>query len=290
MSMLQQLRDAAGKLNPKEVRDEANQPIAVRLRASSERGYDELFRFLLPDSYSEGRRRHAASQIYLDGETAPPKPFDLTLVERGVPAMPDEFVYHPNQEEKLVREILEQRASVAVPLARSFAPFREEYSRNLVRRISLENAMFALATAVPNIAPFLGLVWAPGEFASGTALLTLNQIRMIFLLGGANDRQVGYSEQKSEIASVITGAFGWRAVARELVGKIPAGGGLLPKAAIAYAGTWVVGSSIERLYRIGYGYTRQERSTAYSDAFERGRELAGNLLSRARAKGAAGGR
>ena len=49
----------------------------------------------------------------------------------------------------------------------------------------------------------------------------------------------------------MLGAFGWRALARELVGKIPMGGGLIPKAAIAYAGTRVVGLSLERLYRIG---------------------------------------
>ena len=78
-------------------------------------------------------------------------------------------------------------------------------------------------------------------------------------LAGASDRPVGYREQKAEIASVLVGAFGWRAIARELVGNIPLGGGLLPKAAIAYAGTRVVGMSMERYYRIGYGYTSEER-------------------------------
>ncbi len=279
MSILQQIRDAAGKLNPSEVRDEANRDVRLRLKASSEAGYDAMFRWLMPDTLTADRRRKVAGLIHLEGEPNPPKHFDLTLVEPGVPAGPDEFVFRRGHEQELAKEILAARESVAVALARNFAPLREEYSRNLIRRISAENAMFSLATAIPNIAPFMSLIWAPGEFASDTALLTLNQIRMIFLLGAANDRNVGYGEQKSEIASVITGAFGWRAVARELVGKIPVGGGLLPKAAIAYAGTWVVGSSIERLYRMGYGYTRRERSEAYSEAFNRGKEVAGSLLN-----------
>jgi len=61
---------------------------------------------------------------------------------------------------------------------------------------------------------------------------------------------VGYRQQKSEIAGVIAGAFGWRAIARQLIGKIPFGGGLIAKAAVAYAGTRVVGLSLERLYSL----------------------------------------
>ena len=76
----------------------------------------------------------------------------------------------------------------------------------------------------------------------------------------------------------MLGAFGWRALARELVGKIPMGGGLLPKAAIAYAATQVEGLSLERYYRIGSTYTRAERRAAYGDALERGKTLAGNMM------------
>ena len=50
-----------------------------------------------------------------------------------------------------------------------------------------------------------------------------------------------------------------RAIARELIGKVPFGGGLIPKAAIAYAATFALGLSMERLYRLGYGFTRDER-------------------------------
>jgi hypothetical protein len=101
---------------------------------------------------------------------------------------------------------------------------------------------------------------------------------MAFILAAANDRDVGYGEQKGEIGSIVLGAFGWRAIARELVGKIPAGAGLIPKAAIAYAGTRVVGLSLERFYRLGQAYTREERRVAYEDALERGKRLTSALL------------
>ena len=40
----------------------------------------------------------------------------------------------------------------------------------------------------------------------------------------------------------------------------------------------MAGLSLERLYRLGYGFTRAERRTAYEDAFENGKQIAGMLL------------
>jgi hypothetical protein len=57
---------------------------------------------------------------------------------------------------------------------------------------------------------------------------------------------------------------------------------LIPKAAIAYAGTWTAGVSLERVYRIGYGLTRKERKAAWEEAFEKGREIAAQLMARVR--------
>jgi hypothetical protein len=104
------------------------------------------------------------------------------------------------------------------------------------------------------------------------------------MLAAASDRKVGYREQRAEIASLFAGAFGWRAIARELAGKIPMGGGLIPKAAIAFAGTYVVGASLERYYRVGYGYTPEERRAAYDQALERGKEIAAGLVRKVAGK------
>ena len=142
-----------------------------------------------------------------------------------------------------------------------------------------ENALFCLATALPDVVPSIfSLPWAVGAYGSDAVFLTVNQIRMSFLLAAASDRPIGYREQRSEIASIAASSFGWRALARELVGKIPLGGGLIPKAAIAWAGTFALGLSMERLYRLGYGFSREERGAVYKEAFQHGREVAGLLL------------
>jgi len=184
-----------------------------------------------------------------------------------------------------LRRILRRRDDLLLPLARQFYPFRKPAAQHIIRSIAKENAVFCLATALPDVVPLVSWIpWAVGEFGSDAAFLTMNQIRMSFLLAALSDRTPGYREQRSEIASMVAGAFGWRALARELVGKIPFGGGLLPKAGIAWTATFVIGLSLERLYRLGYGYTRAERRAAYEDAYDNGRQIAGMLLDGLRKK------
>jgi hypothetical protein len=43
-----------------------------------------------------------------------------------------------------------------------------------------------------------------------------------------------------------------------------------------------VGLSLERLYRLGYGFTRDERKAVYEEAFQHGKEIAGMLLDSVR--------
>jgi len=88
-----------------------------------------------------------------------------------------------------------------------------------------------------------------------------------------------FMTQKSEIAAVIGSAFGWRALARQLVGKIPFGAGLVAKAAVAYAGTRVLGLSLDRFYSIGFTYTRAERDRLYTDAFHQGKKIAAKMIA-----------
>jgi hypothetical protein len=167
---------------------------------------------------------------------------------------------------------------VELALGRTLPQFREPVARRIVQRVSKENALFALVTALPNMLPsFIELPWALGEFATDTAFLTMNQIRMALMMAALNDRETGYGEQKIQIATIVGGAFGWRALARELVGKIPLGGGLIPKAGIAFAGTWLVGMGLERVNRTGVLLTRQEKKQTFAEGFGRGTEVAREL-------------
>ena len=280
--MLTQVREAISNLNPHDVRDIADRPFALELYAADNPGYWKMERFFVPAEASVERRAEIRRVIFRAGEANAPS--IIRIYEEGMTPAADGFVFDPDNPERTVEEILEKHQDLSIALARRVCPFRPPVVKQIIRTVSKENALFSVATAVPAVLPLISLPWAVGEFASDTAFLTANQMRMAFQLAAASDREVGYKKQRSEIASLIAGAFGWRALARELVGHIPMGGGLIPKAAVAYAGTYVVGLSLERYYRLGYHFTREERKHAYEAAFDRGKQLVSGFLEQYRTK------
>jgi hypothetical protein len=279
-SLLASVRAAASRLSPHEVLERAEQPLAIALVASSNSGYADMEDFLArPDTPPE-RRLELLKILHRDGDAGSPERFDLVLYEQGMPCPINAFTFYREDPARTVIDILKERHELALPLARRFTVFRKPVVDRVIHSVARENALFALATALPNVVPsLLELPWAVGEFASDTAFLTINQVRMAFLIGAASDRDVGYVEQKGQIATIIGSAFGWRTLARELVGKIPLGGGLIPKGAIAYAGTYVVGKGLERINRFGGNYTSRERREHFDSAFERGRAVAEVFLA-----------
>src|SRR5437899_7517972 len=233
---LKQIRAAASRLTPSEIVEQAVRPLAVALVASSNAGHAEMEDFLLSGDMPSGRRTELLKLLHRNGESQNPEKFDLVLCEQGLPCPVHTFTYFRDDPERTVNEILEERDDLALALARHFTPFRKPVVDRMIHAVARENAMFAVVTALPNIVPSLiELPWAVGEFASDTAFLTINQIRMAFLIAAASGNEVGYQHQKAEIAAIIASAFGWRAIARQIVGKIPLGAGMIAKGAIAYA-------------------------------------------------------
>jgi hypothetical protein len=276
--MIKQVWHAMQNLNPKDVRELADRPVTIGLFADNLSALDEMEEFLSPAGLSRERRLEIFDSLFRAGEAGAPQRFDIEIYEEGIRRPSEGFLWVSRNPGLTVAEVLRRREDLAIPLARRFPPFRRAVTENIVNQVSKENAFFSLATALPGIVPsVLSLPFAVGEFASDTAFLTVNQVRMAFLLAAASDREVGYKEQRNEIGSILAGAFGWRAIARELVGKIPLGGGLVPKAAIAFAGTMVAGRVLERLYREGYEFSKQERAAAYESAFEKGKTVAAEL-------------
>ncbi len=277
--IFRQVWNALSHLNPADVRALADEQVHLGLHATSEEAFEEMEEFFCPSNLSRERRIETFSFIHRIGDQGAPSQFDIEIYEKGMPRPKGTFTFHPSGPSRTVEEILSKNEELSLAIARGFAPFREPVCDAIIHQVSRENALFALATAIPDFMPSLAsLPWAVGQFASDTAFLTVNQVRMAFLLAAASDRAVGYKQQRGEIGSIVAGAFGWRAVARELAGKIPLGGGLIPKAAIAYAGTVVAGRVLERLYREGYSLTREERRDAYEGAFEKGKRVATQLL------------
>lgn len=286
IEVFRQIRTAVHQLNPGVVREAAERPLSIGLEATSSETLAAMEDFLAPPGLSRRRRLQLFECLHRIGDSGTPQSFDIVLSEEGFPEVPGAFPFRAGDPKRTVRAILRERGDLSLALASRFPPFRQPVIHGIIQDIAQENALFALFSALPDVLPnVFALGWAAAEFASDTAVLTVNQARMAFLIAAASDRPVGFLDQKRQIASIVAGAFGWRAMARELAGKIPFGGGLIPKAAISYAGTYVVGLSLERFYRIGYGMTAAEREGVYREALANGRRFAGWALEARRIAG-----
>lgn len=275
LNILKDLKAAYTNLNAAAVRQTAEQHLAIGLVALTDDAYSAMERFLRPPL--EGA---VSARIYRATDPARPDGFHLVLYDSAVACPENAFVFYSADEARTVREVLDARPELDLPLARNFDVFREPVMDDIMQRIAKENALFSIASALPNVIPtFFELPWSIGEFATDTAFLTMNQVRMALLMAGACGDPVGYAEQTAQIGLIIGGAFGWRAIARELAGKIPLGGGLIPKGAIAYAGTYAVGAALKRYHLQGIKLSLTERRQAYQAALERGRKVVGGLIS-----------
>jgi uncharacterized protein (DUF697 family) len=275
LKALKQARAAMSLLNPDEILSRARRPLHIGLVATSAAAYAEMEEFLLPTSLPLEDRTYLLDQLHRVGDAGVPDTVDLILFEEGIPASKGTYTFHRDHPVATVTGILRGNEDIALALARQFPVFRGPVVERTIHAVARENALFAVATALPDVVPSLiELPWAFGEFASDTMFLTGNQIRMAFLIAAACGKEVGFSGQKAAILSIAAGAFGWRALARELVGKIPLGGGLIPKGAIAYAGTYAVGKGLEFYYGGNAAFNREQRRAVYREALQRGREVA----------------
>jgi hypothetical protein len=282
LSVLKDIRRIYAGLNADEIRGSAYRDLNVGLMSDSEEGYREMEQFLAPAWLDSASRLDALKNVHRVVDGTPRNRFDFLICSPDVTLQTnptsDAYRFNPLDTESTARAIVADHFSLELAMARRFPLFRRPVADKIIQRVSRENALFSLVTALPNVIPsVIDLPWAIGEFATDTAFLTMNQIRMALLMAAAHGHTIGYTEQKAQIAVIVAGAFGWRALARELVGKIPLGGGLIPKAAVAFAGTYVVGLGLEKLNRTGSGLSRDEKKDAYANAFAKGKEVVQEL-------------
>jgi uncharacterized protein (DUF697 family) len=108
---------------------------------------------------------------------------------------------------------------------------RDPVVDDLIRKASRRNAAIAAA------------VWVPGV---DMPILTFNQIRLVLRIALASGEEIGRA-RLPELAGVVGAGFGFRAVARQLLGLVPFAG-WATRASIAYAGTRSIGEAAKLRY------------------------------------------
>ncbi len=255
---------------------------------------------------AEDARRQALSSLYAGDESSVVHPelrvFDSTAAAAGFPqqagmydvvidagggrteAPPGVVLYRVadiGDWDRTVERILDDRPDLALTLARRFPGFRPEVSRRIVRDTALANAEFAMVNALPGIFPILGLL-LPTAAVGDMLMLAKNQALMLFRLAAAHGQSLELRDRAKDLAPLLGNAFGWRAVAREVVGVVPGGVGLVARGAIAYAGTAALGEALRRFYAMGQRPTRAQINRYYREAMEDARVSARNVARRIR--------
>ncbi len=159
-------------------------------------------------------------------------------------------------------------------VAAALPVFREIVAEAIVDETAKANASFAVTTGLAETIPVLSAPLNLGDMV----VLTKNQLIMgykITLAAGRNDEP---KAMITEILGVIGGGFLFRQVARQLVGLIPVAG-LVPKVAIAYAGTYAMGRGLTAWAIGGADVTAESLSRYTAEGLVKGRQMAQQLLS-----------
>ncbi len=177
--------------------------------------------------------------------------------------------------EQFVPAILRLLPDDHLALGRQFPLFRLAIARQYIGETCFANATYAFSTGLAEIVPVLDLPLNLTDIV----ILTKSQALLVYRLGLLVGFSMRWQDYITEFGGVIGGGFVWRQVARQLIGLIPMWG-IVPKVAVAYAGTYVVGQTVLQWYLTGRNLSRKQLNALYRQALQQGKENARRLLAR----------
>lgn len=133
--------------------------------------------------------------------------------------------------DEIVAAVAARLGEAGTGLAARLPILREPLCQELIESFSRKNGIAAVAIFIPG-----------ADFP----VLTLNQIRLVLRLGAAHGVEID-QQRLPEVLATVAAGFGFRAVARQLLGAIPVAGWLV-KGGIAYAGTRALGEAAQRYF------------------------------------------
>ena len=287
-----------------EIAKEAGRPLSIAVVGGDSDMREKIIeRLYRPESGSQrGPQALPASpfvQTYLsmseaDGYPLEPNVFDFVIDVGGgradAPPLGDTVIYSVTEiggiEETLTR-IFDDRPDLVLALARSFPVFRSRAAQQVIQQTAMTNAEFSLLTGVVSAFPLFGWI-LPANAFSDILILTKNQIMMTLRLAAVYGLELNYRSRMREITPILINAFGWRSVARELVGAVPSIGFVF-RAMISYAGTVAVGKTAQVYYEFGETVSRSQAQRFYREAYAGSKDRIRALADRMRS-GRGGGR
>lgn len=194
----------------------------------------------------------------------------------GARVLEGEVVKRDFLEKHFVSAVLQLLPDRKLSLARNYPLFRIPVARDIVSETSFANAGYSFSTGIAEIVPALNIPFNVADMI----ILTKAQAFMVYRLGLIFGLSARWQDHLAAFGSTIGFGFVWRTIARQLIGLIP-GFGILPKVAIAYAGTFAIGQAALQWYETGRDIKRGDIDRFFKEALERGKTLAASLGDRA---------
>jgi uncharacterized protein (DUF697 family) len=138
--------------------------------------------------------------------------------------------------EEIAAAVAARLGEAGTGLAARVPVLREPVCRELIESFSRKNGILAVAIFVPG-----------ADFP----VLTLNQIRLVLRIGAAHGVEID-QQRLPEVLATVAAGFGFRALARQLLGAIPVAGWAV-KGGVAYGGTRALGEAAMRYFQTAGG-------------------------------------
>lgn len=166
-----------------------------------------------------------------------------------------------------------------VAVGRQLPALRRAVIASLIDPTARANALYAATTGLAEWVPLLNVPLN----AADVLILTKNQLIMAYKIALTAGKKGQPRDVIGEIVSVVGGGLLFRQIARELIGLIPVIG-IVPKVAVAYAGTRFIGLAVERWAIEGRRLEGGEVRTLLGEAKAGARELAESVVDRVRGR------
>ena len=176
---------------------------------------------------------------------------------------------------EFVPVVLDLLPECHLALGRQFPLFRTFIANRLIHDACYANALYSLSTGVAEVVPILNIPLNVADMV----VLTKAQAFLVYRLGLALGFSTRWQDYLGEFGSVLGGGFVWRQMARQLVGLIP-WAGIVPKVAVAYSGTYVVGHVVLQWYLTGRHISNQQMRALYMQALENGKKVGQSMVAR----------
>jgi uncharacterized protein (DUF697 family) len=168
--------------------------------------------------------------------------------------------------ESIRRRIADTADDRSIAIGRYIPLTKRACAHRVISETATVNGQFALASNLPTLLPLIGNALAVG---ADFFVLTKNQLMLIFKLAAIHGRDLDNRWRiYSEMMPVVGAGLAWRTVAREVVTLLPLAIGTVPKVAIAFAGTWVIGQSAQVYYERGEKLNKEQVRELYAQALE----------------------